>query len=295
MYSFAPAWIAATAARASVEVPQATTGTVMCSASSRVIRSRISIATSTISRSALRPERKTRNAISASSAWVTVAPLSMASLVASVSWPRSVPTISRRMGEVLLSSLAPRSGERVPNERSEVRRVRGVLSACKQAAPHPARGVAARRPLPASGEREKEARSVRNASASFRLDHFRHGHAELLLDQHDFAARDQPIIDVDVNRLADLAVELEHCAGAEPQEIADIHAGAAEHGRDLHRHVEHGFEIGGAARRLPGIGRKRGLILRRDLGVAVELGQGNLGVVTHRSLLITRCRAVPPH
>ena len=33
MYSLAPAWIAATAARASVEVPQATTGTTMCSAS----------------------------------------------------------------------------------------------------------------------------------------------------------------------------------------------------------------------------------------------------------------------
>src|SRR2546423_13256638 len=176
MYSFAPAWIAATAARASVEVPQATTGTVMCSASSRVIRSRMSIATSTSSRSALRPERSTRNAISAPSAWVTVAPLSMASLVASVSWPRSVPTIRRRMGF------------------------------------GPSWYSAAR------------------CSAPLCLDHLGHRDAQLLLDQHDFTARDEAIVDVDVDCLADLAVKLEHRAGSEPQQVADIHAGAAEHG-----------------------------------------------------------------
>src|SRR3954469_13576651 len=158
--------MAATAARASVEVPQATTGTVMCSASMRVMRSRISTATSTISKSALRPERSTRNAISAPSACVTVAPLSMASLVASVSWPRSVPTIRRRM--VLVSSLT-----------------------------------------------------------SFSLDHLGHGHAELFFDQHDFAARDQPVVDVDVDRLADLAVEFQHGARAETQQIADVHPRAA--------------------------------------------------------------------
>src|SRR3954452_14360515 len=148
--------MAATAARASVEVPHATTGTVMCSASIRVIRSRISTATSTISRSALRPERNTRNAISAPSACVTVAPLSMASLVASVSWPRSVPTIKRRMG------LGPSW-------------------------------------YPAA-----------SCSAPLRLDHFGHRDAELLLDQHDFTARDEAIVDVDIDCLADLAVEFEH-------------------------------------------------------------------------------------
>src|SRR4051794_12773532 len=187
--------MAATAARASVDVPHATTGTVMCSASIRVIRSRISTATSTISRSALRPERSTRSAISAPSACVTVAPLSMASLVASVSWPQSVPTIRRRIS-------------RYPSRYSDA--------------------AGASRPL--------------------RLDHFRHGPAEFLLDQHDFAARDQPVVDVDVDRLADLAVELEHCTRAEPQQVADVHPGAAEHGGDLHRHVEYRFEIGRAAR-----------------------------------------------
>src|SRR5438552_5840552 len=173
MYSFAPAWIAATAARASVEVPHATTGTVMCSASIRVMRSRISTATSTISRSALRPERNTRSAISAPSAWVTVAPLSMASLVASVSWPRSVPTIRRRMVSIPL---------------------------------HSSRG-----------------------SAPLRLDHFGHGDAELLLDQHHFAARHEAVVDVDIDRLADLAVEFEHRTGPEPEQVTDVHARAAEH------------------------------------------------------------------
>src|SRR5947208_1939407 len=211
--------MAATAARASVEVPHATTGTVMCSASSRMIRSRISIATSTISRSAPRPARKTRSAISALSACVTVAPLSMASLVASVSWPRSVPTIRRRMG------FGPSWYPAV------------------------------------------------SYSASFRLDHFRHGHAELLLDQNNLAACDQPIIDVDVDRLAHLAIELEHGARAEPQQVADIHPCAAEHGGDLHRHVEHRFEVGGAARRLARIRRERRL-MRHDPGIPIQLGQG---------------------
>src|SRR3954451_10823663 len=145
--------MAATAARASVEVPHATTGTVMCSASIRAIRSRISTATSTIRRSAPRPARSTRNAISALSACVTVAPLSMASLVASVSWPRSVPTIRRRMVSILLQ--------------------------------------------------------FSDESAPLRLDHFRHGHAELLFDEDDLTTSDQPVIDVDVDRLADLAIELE--------------------------------------------------------------------------------------
>src|SRR3954466_486849 len=228
MYSFAPAWMAATAARASVDVPHATTGTVMCSASIRVIRSRISTATSTISRSALRPERSTRSAISAPSAWVTVAPLSMASLVASVSWPRSVPTIRRRIS--------------------------GCPSRYSDAAV---------------------------ASRALRLDHFRHGHAEFVLDQHDFTARDQPVVDVDVDRLADLAVEFKHGAGAEAQQIADVHAGAAEHGRHLNRHVEHRFEIGGIARGVAAVRRERRLVDVRDHSGLLEIRERHFGIITH--------------
>src|SRR5205814_56042 len=79
------------------------------------------------------------------------------------------------------------------------------------------------------------------------LDDFGHRHAELVFDQHDFAAGHQTVVDVDVDGFADLAVELQHGARPEPKQIADVHAGASEHGRDLHRDVEHRFEVLGRA------------------------------------------------
>src|SRR5580704_16240198 len=197
MYSLAPAWIAATAARASLEMPQATIGTWMCSASSRITRSRMSRATSTSNRSAPLPPRNTRIACSWSSAWVTEAPLSMAILVAVVSWPFSVPTMRSRM----------------------------VISC--------------------SSVRARYARIVKRALGTFGLDDFRHGHAELVFHQNHLTPRHQPVVDVDVDGLADAAVEFEHGAGSELQQLADIHLGAAEHRRNLHRHIEHGFQIGG--------------------------------------------------
>src|SRR5689334_452795 len=202
MYSLAPAWMAATAARASVCTPQATIGTWMCSASSLITRSRMSSATSTIRRSAPLPERSTAMACSLLSACVTAAPLSMAIFVAVVSWPLRVPTIRRRMGWLRVFRYW----------------LRGSFVA-----------------LPV-------------ASVALGLDDFGHSHAELVLDQHHLAARHQAVVDVDVDRLADLAVELEHCAGAEIEQLAHVHVGAAEHGRDLHRHVEHRIEVGRAAR-----------------------------------------------
>src|ERR1700692_3733666 len=69
----------------------------MCSASSRITRARMSRARSTSNRSAPLPPRNTRIACSLSSAWVTEAPLSMAILVAVVSWPFNVPTMRSRM------------------------------------------------------------------------------------------------------------------------------------------------------------------------------------------------------
>src|SRR5574337_246423 len=73
----------------------------MRSPSSRVIRSRMSSATSTIVKSAPRPERSTASACSLLSAWMTLAPLSMAILLAAVSWPPSEPTIRSRMAAFL--------------------------------------------------------------------------------------------------------------------------------------------------------------------------------------------------
>src|SRR5260370_6675568 len=178
MYSLAPAWMAATAARASLLVPQATIGTWMCSASRRCTRSRMSSATSAMIRSAPRPERKTASAWPIESAWVTVAPLSIASLVAVVSWPLRVPTIRRRM------------------VRSYIFAVFGF-------------------PRMANRRKSTPPAAIRHSlfatySIPLRLDDFRHRHAELLLDQHDLAAGHQTVVDIDVDGLAHLAVELEH-------------------------------------------------------------------------------------
>src|ERR1700681_1429494 len=242
MYSLAPAWIAATAARASLEMPQATIGTWMCSASSRSTRSRMSRATSTSNRSAPLPPRNTRIACSWSSAWVTEAPLSMAILVAVVSWPFSVPTMRSRM---VMSC---------PSVRAYAR-------------------IAKKEPL-----------------GAFRLDDFPHGYAELVFNQNHLAARTQPVVNVDVDGFADAAIELELGAGPELQQLADIHLRAAEHRRDLHRHVEHGFQVGRDARSLFVLVIRH--VIDRGRIRGIEIRKRNLCVgVTHGSILIV---LVPP-
>src|SRR6202035_5468622 len=209
----------------------------MCSASSRITRSRMSSATSTSNRSAPLPPRNTRIACSWSSAWVTEAPLSMAILVAVVSWPFSVPTMRSRMS------------------------------------------------VSCSSVRARQARYRQRASGAFRLDDFRHGDAELVFHQNHFATRNQPVVDIDVDRLADPAVELQYRTGSELQQFADIHLGTAEHGRNLHRHVEHGFQIGGDARSLFVL--VIGDVIGRRRLPGVEIRERNLCVgVTHGSILL---------
>src|SRR5438128_6217455 len=105
--------MAATAARASLEMPQAKFGMWLCSASSRITRSRMSSATSTSSRSAPLPPRSTAIACSIASAWVTDAPFSIAILVAVVSWPFKVPTMRSRIF-YLLFVCSRRSGRVSP-------------------------------------------------------------------------------------------------------------------------------------------------------------------------------------
>src|SRR5882762_3854157 len=209
----------------------------MCSASSRITRSRMSRATSTSSRSAPLPPRNTRIACSWSSAWVTEAPLSMAILVAVVSWPFNVPTMRSRM----------------------------VIS-CRLFAPV-VRCI------------------VKRASGAFRLDDFRHGHAKLVFHQHHLAARYQAVVDVDVDGLADTAIELEHGAGPEFEQFADIHLGAPEHGGNLHRHVEHGLQVGRDARSLFVL--VIGHVINSSRVGGVEVRKRNLCVgITHGSILM---------
>src|SRR5476651_840001 len=242
MYSLAPAWMAATAARGLLSMPQATIGTWMCSASSFCTSSRMSIATSTMSMSAPRPERSTASAWVMCSAWVTVAPLSIAILVAVVSWPLSVPTIRRRM-VLLLFQFAH---------------------------------DLVRKPVPVFRDR---------ALIIFRFDDFGHRHAELVFDENDFAAGHQAVVDVDVDRLADLTVEFKHGAGSDLEQVADLHARTAENGRDLHRNVVDGFEVGGRAIDMAfAAGRNLNDVGRRQRGACLhfEIGEWHLAViVTH--------------
>src|SRR5690606_5760196 len=62
----------------------------------------ISMTTSTSSRSAPRPARRLARAISTDGAWATLAPPSIAILVAVLSWPSSAPIMSRRILASLL-------------------------------------------------------------------------------------------------------------------------------------------------------------------------------------------------
>src|SRR5258706_123885 len=94
------------------------------------------------------------------------------------------------------------------------------------------------------------------------FDDFGHGHAEPVLDQHDFAARDQPVVDVDVDCLADLAVELHHRAAAELQELAYFHRGFAQDRLHRDRHVIDGFKV---RRGTPGLGTRGRCALQQGL------------------------------
>src|SRR5262249_25438770 len=111
------------------------------------------------------------------------------------------------------------------------------------------------------------------SSVLFRFDHFGHGHAELVFDQHDLAACDEAVVDVDVDGFADLAVEFEHSAGSKLEQFADLHVGAAEYGGNLHRDVEDGFQVGGTAI-MPGVRVRHWHDIRRRCRVfGFEIGE----------------------
>ena len=101
------------------------------------------------------------------------------------------------------------------------------------------------------------------------FDDFRHGHAQPVFHQHDFAARHQPVVHIDVDGFADLAVELDDGALAQLEQLADFHRAFAQHGGDRDRHVEHGFQVGGR-------------MLRRGFGRAVAVQQRSLNACCGR-------------
>ena len=80
-------------------------------------------------------------------------------------------------------------------------------------------------------------RSSTSALGPVGFDDFGHRHAKPLVDDDNLAARHQAVVYVNVDRLADLAVELDDGASTKLEELAHLHGGAAEHGGDLHRNV----------------------------------------------------------
>src|SRR5579859_3150496 len=80
------------------------------------------------------------------------------------------------------------------------------------------------------------------------LDDFGHGHAQPIVDDHDLAAGDQAVVDVDVDRLSHLAVELDDGAAAELQKLAHLHGRLTKHGRDLDRDLVDRFQLLGVLR-----------------------------------------------
>ena len=62
--------------------------------------------------------------------------------------------------------------------------------------------------------------------------------------------------------------EFEHGAGAQLQQLADVHLGASQHGRDLHRYVEHRLEVGAGDQAVRG-----GPVEREHAHAAVHGGQ----------------------
>ncbi len=90
-----------------------------------------------------------------------------------------------------------------------------------------------------------------------------------------------------IDGLTDLAIEFEHDARPELEQFADIHAGPAKHGGDLHRYVEDGFQIGSVDRVAPS---SSGDEVARSGGIVPppsRLGSGKPAVVSHVFLLQT--------
>ena len=74
---------------------------------------------------------------------------------------------------------------------------------------------------------------------------FRHGDAETVVDDDDFASGHQSIIDVDVDGLPDFAVKFDDGAATEFQQLADLHMSATKHGGNLHGDVIDSRKFGG--------------------------------------------------
>src|SRR5690606_7013410 len=81
------------------------------------------------------------------------------------------------------------------------------------------------------------------AACSVALHDLGHGDAEMVVHDQHLATRDQAVVDVDLDRLTDLAVELDHRPAPKPEELAHRHRRLAENGGELDRDVVDGAEL----------------------------------------------------
>src|SRR5690606_6689071 len=132
-------------------------------------------------------------------------------------------------------------------------------------------------------------RAIYTCSAAIRLDDLGHGHAEAIIDHHHLAARDQSVVYVDVDRLADLAVQLDHGATAELQQLADLHRRLAEHRRHLHRNVVDGIQIRGGPQPLI-LAVALAVLLERDRDRLSQLLEIETFLLRHPILHFARSR-----
>src|SRR3546814_11171059 len=71
------------------------------------------------------------------------------------------------------------------------------------------------------------------AAAAIGLDDLRHGDAEVLFHNDHLTTGDQPVVPVDVDRLADLAISFDDGTSAELQSLGDLHVCLADPPRAL--------------------------------------------------------------
>src|SRR6202011_3454929 len=68
-------------------------------------------------------------------------------------------------------------------------------------------------------------------------------HGELVVDDDHLTARDEDVVDVQVDGLARQLVELEHAPGRHRDDLAQRKLRLAQHRRDLQRHVVDQVEV----------------------------------------------------
>src|SRR5947209_4549513 len=134
-----------------------------------------------------------------------------------------------------------------------------------------ARGI--RQPDEQQGDDRERPEDMENGVGRQRLNPVDDGveladlHRELVVDDHDLTARDEDVVDVQVDRLGRELVELEHAARRHGHDLAQRELRLAEHRGDLQRHVVDEIEV----RMAGGRGAHRGGLHRRERNGAAFL------------------------